>query len=191
MTPPGSGPVLVTARLRLVPCADEHVDALHAMLTSEGVRRYLMDGRIVERSWVVDLVESSRRTFADGMYGLWCLLPRDDERLVGIAGLLATAGAREPQLLYALAPPYWGRGLATEAAEAVADYAFDELGFAELLASTDPPNVASIRVMERLGMRFLEAGRASGHRLVFYRIGRQAWMLRAASRPAPAVTTVE
>jgi ribosomal-protein-alanine N-acetyltransferase len=156
------------------------------MLTSEGVRRYLMDDRIVERSWVVDMVESSRRTFTDGKYGLWCLLPRGDGEVVGLAGLLATKGAREPQLLYALAPAWWGRGLATEAAEAVADYAFEELGFTELLASTDPPNRASIRVMERLGMRFLEAGHASGHPLVFYRIARSEWARRAAARTAAA-----
>ena len=80
-----------------------------------------------------------------------------------------------------------GAGLATEAAEAVADYAFDELGFAELLASTDPPNLASIRVMERLGMR--SRGRpASGHPLVFYRIGRHRVDGGAAARAATAHT---
>ena len=89
-----------------------------------------------------------------------------------------TAGAREPQLLYALDPGSWGRGLATEASTAVIDYAFDELGSRELLASTDPPNRASIRVMERLGMRFLEAARAGGLPIVFYRIDREEWARR-------------
>ena len=55
------------------------------------------------------------------------------------------------------------------------DYAFDLLGMTELLASTDPPNRASIRVMERLGMRFLEAARANGMPIVFYRIKRDEW----------------
>ncbi len=40
----------------------------------------------------------------------------------------------------------------TEAARAVLDHAFNELGFADVVAATDPPNTASIRVLERLGM---------------------------------------
>ena len=79
----------------------------------------------------------------------------------------------------------WGRGLATEASTAVIDYAFDELGFRELLASTDPPNRASIRVMERLGMRFLEAARTGGLPIVFYRIDRDEWSRRR-GRSSPA-----
>jgi ribosomal-protein-alanine N-acetyltransferase len=103
---------------------------------------------------------------------LWRLEARTDGAFVGLAGLRVSAGSSEPQLFYALDPAYWGRGLATEAAAAVMDYAFEDLGWSELLASTDPPNQASIHVMERLGMRFLEAARAGGLRIVFYRIGR-------------------
>lgn len=185
MTAPGSGPILATERLRLAPCAEADVERVHALLTHPDVRRYLMDDLVVGREWVFDLVQSSRSTFADAGYGLWCLESKTDGAFAGIAGLRVTAGAREPQLLYALDRASWGRGLATEASTAVIDYAFDELGFRELLASTDPPNRASIRVMERLGMRFLEAARAGGLPIVFYRIDRDEWSRRR-DRPAPA-----
>jgi ribosomal-protein-alanine N-acetyltransferase len=155
---------------------------VHALLTHPDVRRYLMDDAVVERRWVFDMIESSRRTFADASFGLWCLESRPGDHFAGLAGLRVTAGAREPQLLYALDPAHWGRGLATEASEAVGDYAFDELGYSELLTSTDPPNRASIRVMERLGMRFLESVRAAGQPIVFYRIDREEWMRRRAGR---------
>jgi ribosomal-protein-alanine N-acetyltransferase len=184
VTAPGSGPVLLTERLRLAPCAEADVDRLHALLTHPDVRRYLLDDKVVERSWVFDVVESSRRTFADARYGLWCVESRADGAFVGLAGLRVTAGAAEPQLLYALDPSLWGRGFATEASTAVVDYAFDELEFEELLASTDPPNGASIRVMDRLGLRFLEAVRVAGQRIVFYRIGRGEWARRRAARAA-------
>jgi ribosomal-protein-alanine N-acetyltransferase len=167
--------VLETERLRLAPCAEADVERLHALLTHADVRRYLLDDKIVDRAWVFDVVESSRRTFADASWGLWCVETRSDGAFAGLAGLRVTAGASEPQLLYALDPGFWGRGLATEAAAAVMDYAFDVLELDELLASTDPPNHASIRVMERLGMRFLEAARAAGQPIVFYRITRAAW----------------
>ena len=170
--------MLATARLRLTPCVEADVSRLHALLTHPDVRRYLMDDLVVGREWVFDLVESSRSTFQDAHYGLWCVESRADDAFVGIAGLRVTAGAVEPQLLYALDPSWWHRGAATEASAAVTDYAFDVLGMTELLASTDPPNRASIRVMERLGMRFLEAARAGGLPIVFYRIDHEAWRNR-------------
>jgi len=167
---PDQGPILATERLRLVPVDFDHVDALHALLTQEAVRRYLLDDRTVERKWVVDFAESSRRTFADQGFGLWAVTPRAGGGVVGLAGLWVFPGVREPQLLYALDPAEWGKGFATEASKAVIDDAFDRLDLAEVLASTDPPNRASIRVMERLGMRFLEASNAGGHPLVLYRL---------------------
>lgn len=174
----GSGPVLLTERLCLAPCTEADVERLHALLTHPDVRRYLMDDRMVERKWVFDVVESSRSSFADASYGLWCLESKSGGAFAGLAGLRVTAGASEPQLLYALEPGSWGRGLATEASTAVIDYAFDQLDFRELLASTDPPNRASIRVMERLGLRFLEAARTGGLPIVFYRIDRDEWKRR-------------
>jgi len=185
VTATGSGPILLTERFRLTPCAEADVPRLHALLTHPDVRRYLMDDRIVEREWVFDVVESSRKSFADASYGLWCIESRSDDAtrssgFVGLAGLRVTAGADEPQLLYALDPASWHRGAATEASMAVLDYAFDELGSTEMLASTDPPNHASIRVMERLGMRFLEAARPGGLPIVFYRIDRAEWKKRRA-----------
>jgi ribosomal-protein-alanine N-acetyltransferase len=184
VTTPGAGPTLLTRRLRLLPCGEADVARIHALLTHPDVRRYLMDDETVGREWVFDLVQANGRTFAEGRYGLWCLESREDGSFAGIAGLRVTAGAREPQLLYALDPGSWGRGIATEASEAVADYAFDELGMTELLASTDPPNLASMRVMDRLGMRFLEAGRAGGRPIVFYRISRDEWRRRRESAKA-------
>ncbi len=53
-----------------------------------------------------------------------------------------------------LHPDHWGKGLASEAARRMAGFAFDQLGTASLLANAMPENLASRRVMERLGMRF-------------------------------------
>ncbi len=52
-----------------------------------------------------------------------------------------------------LAPAYWGRGLAREAAETTLDFAFERLRLPEVVAFTTPPNRRSWGLMERLGMR--------------------------------------
>lgn len=64
-------------------------------------------------------------------------------------------------------------GLATEASRAVMRYAFEDLGFAEVVASTDAPNAASIRVMERLGMKFEKWITTGGLDTVYYKIERE------------------
>jgi len=87
-------------------------------------------------------------------YGIWTFRARADGQFVGYCGLRHSqvAGRPEVELLYALLPDYWGRGLATEAASAVVQWAFDEHGLVEIWASTQAANTRSRRVMEKIGM---------------------------------------
>lgn len=174
--PASVDPTLETPRLTLEPITRGDVGPLHALLLEPAVRRYLLDGVEISRAWVEDAVLESESDFRTHGFGLWRIRARsEDGALVGLTGLRRFPGASEPQLLYALAPRFWGRGYATEAAAAVVRHAFDDLGFRRILASTDSPNLDSLRVMERLGMRFLEAGLMERHRLVFYTLTREAW----------------
>ena len=163
---------------------------LHALLTHPDVRRYLMDDLIVEREWVFDVVESSRKTFAEASYGLWCVESRARRRLRRPGRAAGHRRTRdEPQLLYALDPPPGIAALATEASRRRwSTTRSTSSALSELLASTDPPNHASIRVMERLGMRFLEAGRAGGpaHRVLPDRSRRLEARAAASRRPRRA-----
>jgi len=68
-----------------------------------------------------------------------------------------------PVLFYLLKAGYWGKGLATEAARAVLDYAFIELDLARVDARAALENVASKRVMEKLGMRYLGLDEVQGY----------------------------
>jgi ribosomal-protein-alanine N-acetyltransferase len=89
-------------------------------------------------------------------FGLWALRLRTDGRFVGRAGLrhVDVAGKGEIELSYALPAEFWGQGLATEAARALVDLAFDQLGLVDLVSFTLPTNVGSRRVMEKAGFRF-------------------------------------
>jgi ribosomal-protein-alanine N-acetyltransferase len=79
---------------------------------------------------------------------------RDGGELIGNCGIrLAGPGARSGDLGYEVAPDHWGRGYATEAAEAMVDFGFGELGLHRVWAACVPENAASRRVMEKLGMR--------------------------------------
>ena len=78
------------------------------------------------------------------------------------AGSGASTNRRGSSSWYGIAPGHWGRGLATEAAVAMIRYGFDVLGFARIQASTDAANTASVRVMERAGLRFWKREMTNG-----------------------------
>ena len=61
----------------------------------------------------------------------------------------------EPELWYELTQKVWGRGIATEAARACVRYALVEAGMERVIAGADVPNTASLRVIEKLGMKYL------------------------------------
>jgi ribosomal-protein-alanine N-acetyltransferase len=88
-------------------------------------------------------------------FSLWAIVERESGNVVGDAGLvLYEFRGPEIELAYRLKTPAWGRGYATEAASAWVVYGFDELALRRIVAVTNAENVASQRVLEKVGMRF-------------------------------------
>ncbi len=82
----------------------------------------------------------------------WCIVLGGSP--IGSVGLVDVDGKlRKAYLGYVLARPYWGRGIATEAAAAVLDYSFFKAGFHRIAAIHNPDNLASGAVMRKLGMQ--------------------------------------
>jgi ribosomal-protein-alanine N-acetyltransferase len=69
----------------------------------------------------------------------------------------------EGVLAYYLARPFWGRGLATEAARAFLAYGFQELGLSRIVAGANVLNVASNRVLQKIGMVWIYTGEGNGN----------------------------
>ena len=82
---------------------------------------------------------------------MFALVERQTGQVVGFGGLIHFAGRGEPEIKYALLRAAWGRGLATEAACALLDFARDR-GLPEVIATVDPQHGASQRVLAKAGM---------------------------------------
>ncbi len=105
----------------------------------DAARRYLDDG--------------PRASYVRNGFGLWCVVPKGSEAPVGMCGLIRRESLPDVDVGFAFLPAAWGRGFARESAAAVLAHARDALGLGRVLAITDPENTASIRVLERVGMR--------------------------------------
>ena len=161
-----------TARLRLHPFSQRDLDALHALFMDPGVRRFLLDDTVVSRDWVAGEIRTSMDLFASRGFGLWSVFLRGDSGLIGCCGYRYYYDPPELQLIYALAPAQWHRGLASEAARAMIRCGFEEHGFDTVVAAADVPNEASIRVMENVGMKFAQRAMIDGLDTVVYKLAR-------------------
>jgi len=84
---------------------------------------------------------------------LWPVIHREDGVLIGSCGFW-DGFPPDVEIGWRVLPEYWGQGLATEAATAVLGYGFETCAFDRVVAVAQPANRPSIRVMEKLGMRF-------------------------------------
>ncbi|HEX8702759.1 MAG TPA: GNAT family N-acetyltransferase [Myxococcaceae bacterium] len=167
---------LRTSRLLLRPFRPEDEEALFHLWNEPQVARYLWDSQPISREVVREQIALSEQDFRQRGLGEFCLfLTERPETLIGFCGLRGIDGGQDIEVLYGLLPGFWGRGLATEAAQAVLRFGFEQAGLEEIFAGADFGNAASIRCMERLGMT--EAGeRRVGPAAIparYYRIRRQ------------------
>ncbi len=168
-------PELETPRLRLLPFAPEHIGALHRLWTHPDVRRFLWDDRIISATEAARVVTASVESFAARGYGMWVLVPADDDSVIGFCGLRDVADPPGVELLYGLHPDRWGHGLATEAARTALRFVFTGLGLDAVLAGGDEPNAASLRVIQRLAMTPHARVPGAFGEILYYRIDRAAF----------------
>ncbi len=100
------------------------------------------------------LKEGPLKLYEEHGYGPYCLLLKEERTPIGICGLFRRDNLDDPDIGFALLPDYCGKGFAAEAAHAVIAHAREDLGLRRLTAIVSPENVASIRLLEKLGMSF-------------------------------------
>jgi len=143
---------LETARLLLREFRDPDLDAYAAMCADPEVMRYLSPtGAVLSRedAWRQMALFAGHWTLRG--YGMWAVEEMESGRFVGRVGLHRPEGWPDLELGWSLCREAWGKGYATEAARAAAEYAFRELRRTHLIHLILPGNTRSIRVAERLG----------------------------------------
>jgi RimJ/RimL family protein N-acetyltransferase len=167
---------LRTARLIMRPPQAEDFDAW-AEMDNDGTAMRFIGGRCGrEQSW-------EGLATAVGMWtlrgcGLFSVLEADGGRWVGRVGPWLPEGGLGPEVGWSVDRSAWGRGYATEAAEAATGWAFKTLGWSEVIHCIYARNTASIVVAERLGSRRLRADVEAGQPVEIYGQSRAEWLAR-------------
>ena len=117
------------------------------------MRKYLWDDKIISEERAGLEISRSKECFRAEGFGQWAVRRRKRLHVIGSCGLLKIPGGDQIELVYCIDPKLWNNGYATEAARAVVEYGFVEVGLPLLFGRCALDNIASRRVLEKVGMR--------------------------------------
>lgn len=148
--------ILETERLLLRTWSPADRDDGFKIWSDPEVMRYIGTGRPNESpdetsAWLARMIAHQERHG----FCYWAIVEKESGQLIGSCGMVYQLDGSLPiDFGYTLARSRWGRGLTTEAARAALHYAFERLRLPRMVASVDSRNVASRRVLEKIGFVF-------------------------------------
>jgi ribosomal-protein-alanine N-acetyltransferase len=146
-------PTIETPRLVLRPFTEDDIDRFHGILCESGMLRYFPKTDPPPWDQVEDMVLKIIKHWEERGYGLWVVEPKSQRVLIGRCGLQYLPDTDEIEADGLLSTAYWSKGYATEGAKAGLRYGFLELKLDFVVGIVHPENMASRRVLEKIGMR--------------------------------------
>lgn len=145
--------ILETPRLKLRYITIRDADALLPILGDREVMRYSIIG-VHDRQKIRQFIEQRLLSYLECGFGLYGLIDKENKELIGYCGFFIQTieQQKEVEIGYRLAKKYWGKGLATEAAQAVLRYGRERFNFQRFVCLIESENTRSIRVAKKLGM---------------------------------------
>ena len=168
-------PSVHTSLLTLIPLNPAHAEVLHRIYETEGVLRYFPTTTPPALENVRRFVLNQQEHWDKYGYGNWSILPEGENQIVGWAGLQFLPELDETEVGYLLDQPFWGKGLATEAARASIQCGFEQCGLDHIIALVHPENYASRRVIDKCGMTYVETIHLWGIDLMRHRLDADDW----------------
>jgi ribosomal-protein-alanine N-acetyltransferase len=149
--------VLETTRLFLRHIVDDDFEELYRMNSDPEVMKYVGDGSTRNRDQMVREMEMliSHYTRKPGL-GIWAAVLKETNCLIGASGLVYYDNTPQIEIGYRISKTYWNCGYATEVSVGLLKYGFNTLGLKKIVSSAHVDNSASRRVMEKIGMTFVD-----------------------------------
>ena len=148
-------PVLETERMYLKKIVPEFAADMYEYSCDPDVTKYLTWSCHSSEKETERYIKLLQKKYTAGVFNDWGLILKDSEKMIGTCGFTSfDYGQNTAEIGYVLAQPYWGKGLAVEAARAVMEFGFDVFGLSGFCAKCMEGNDGSMAVMKKLGMSF-------------------------------------
>jgi RimJ/RimL family protein N-acetyltransferase len=166
--------ILETERLVLSTWQVSDWAALRPIATDVEVMRYITGGVPWTNEQIQMFVERQVKLYSERGFCRWKLLAKPHGEMIGFCGVGFWRDSQDPEIGWWLARQYWGRGLATEAARTALEDASNRARLDRIISVARAANTASIRIMQKLGLKLECEFEMDGVPLVRYGIaGRQ------------------
>lgn len=169
--------ILTTARLRLEPMNDSHFDGLFRMNSQPEVMQYIT-GKPDTPEDTQSMIDRVKARWIEYGFSWWSFIELDSNEIIG-AGCIQYLG-RDPanplETGWRLRKESWNKGYASEAAQAMVAFAFENLNAESLCAVCHQDNQASSNVMKKLGMQYRGIERWNDMDTAVYSMDKAAWL---------------
>jgi ribosomal-protein-alanine N-acetyltransferase len=164
-------PSIKTQRLILRAFEPSDAESLYQILAEEEVLRYFPNPAPPPPEKVNKIISNQLEQWEQYGYAWWAVTLPPDSQFLGWCGLQFLPETGETEVGYLLGKPWWGKGYATEAALASLYFAFNDIQHLDqIIALVHPENQASIHVIEKIGLHFVDTATYFGMVLQRYRI---------------------
>jgi ribosomal-protein-alanine N-acetyltransferase len=176
-----------TNQLRLRHFRPNDADELYRIYSNPDLFKYMSNEKSIGWQETRAVINSLIENWQQYGFGVWAVIYKRNQNLIGHCGLKFLENTSEIQLGYLLLKSYWGRGLGTEAATAALKYGFEVAKLERIVAIAKPENIASRRVMEKVGMKYEKNAYYYDNDVVYYSISRKAYQLETMRLKLPTM----
>ncbi len=161
-----------TCRLQLRHFTPNDADDLYRIYSQPDLFKYMSNDKPLLWEQARAVINSLTENWQQHQFGVWAVVYKNHQELIGHCGFKFLENTKEIQIGYILLKSYWNMGLGTEAAKASLEYAFEIANLERIVAVAKPENIASRRVMEKVGMKYEKDAYYYNNEVVYYSITR-------------------
>ncbi len=147
--------ILETDRLSLRQLSNDDTEFIFELLNEAAFIQNIGDRNVHTaddaRAYIAERIVAS---YEQNNFGLWAVDLKASGESIGICGLIKRETLDDVDIGYAFLSKFWSKGYAAEAARAAKQYARTVVGLKRLVAIVDPDNQSSIRLLEKIGLKF-------------------------------------
>ncbi len=162
--------ILQTPRLLLRELSVDDAEDFYELNQNPNVVKYTGDAPFESVSAAEDFLKNYNDYKRNG-YGRWAVIEKDSGEFLGWCGL--KFDGKETDIGFRFFEKHWNKGYATESAKACLEYGFTELNLNEIVGRAMKENIGSVKVLEKIGMKFIKEMEFELHPGVLYRIRKE------------------
>lgn len=161
---------IYTKRLLLRKFNKDDFENYYNILNQEEVSMWLGNGKRKEPEAVKRIMKSFEKHWIENDYGVWAVINRETNELIGQCGFNILEDTKETELLYAFDPKFWGKGYATEASMAAIKFLSENFKLNYVVALAYPNNDRSSNVIKKIGFEYKGIEKHFGAELLYYKL---------------------